>query len=164
MGIAAQLLVTWFSDKKGERVKIFLTAQGVEVVGYLTIFLTFVFDAPFAVKFVALSLPRVAGPCMWPVRVSYMSDILPKEIAAAGFSFMNAAQSSGGFFGPLMIGGLRRSTGTYVIPLAVAAALFGAGFLAHTFLLLPCIRRRGSSSRVVALPPEDGESEEDALV
>ena len=61
---------------------------------------------------------------------SYQADIFPKNVSAAGFALTNGFGVLGGVIGPLVTGQLRQTTGGYLLPIALNAALvFASGAL-----------------------------------
>ena len=94
-------MMTWHSDKKGERINHFLLMGSLQTLGYVFILVSIVYDVSFALKFTALSVPHIFGRSLFALRTAYTSDIMPKEVAASGFAFINAFGSFGGFLGTL---------------------------------------------------------------
>ena len=73
----------------------------LQTLGYVFILVSIVYDVSFALKFTALSVPHIFGRSLFTLRTAYTSDIMPKEVAASGFAFINAFVSVGGFLGTL---------------------------------------------------------------
>ena len=87
-------------------------------------------DAPFAIVYIFYIVFQIGSILYYTLLKSYQTDILPKNVSAAGFAAINGLASLGGVTGPLIMGSLRQRTGSFVVPLFVLAALsFMATFL-----------------------------------
>ena len=102
--------------------------------GVILSMLAFIYDWTFYIKFTFLSCPYIFGQSFWPLLQAYQGDILPRDIAALGFAVVNSINSFGGFFGPTVIGSLRKRTGSFILPLAAASLLAGTSWIIFSLL------------------------------
>ena len=92
---------------------------------------------------VTLTISHVGSSIFYPVFVALQGDIMPKQAAASGFAIVKALGVSGGIVGPIMLGALKESTGSFVLPLFITAGFYVAGAL--VFLQTRRVIRRMST-------------------
>jgi ACS family tartrate transporter-like MFS transporter len=133
--IPAMLLVSWNSDRSGER-RWHAAIPRMVAGAALAAFAVRSLDVPVALGLFAIATAGITagyGP-LWAIP----STILGSSAAAASIGLINAAGNIGGFAGPYAIGWFSTRTGEYAGGLwSVAAALVGSGI----FALLVRIRK-----------------------
>ena len=68
----------------------------------------------------------------WTIPTRFLTGVA----AAGGLAFINSIATTGGFFGPTMMGWLKQYSGSYVIGLLAVAAVIFASALASLSLKL----------------------------
>ena len=124
-GCIGMLAIGYSSDLFKERKwhligSLMITAVGLGVAGWLGSTV----GAIAAICFGAIGIMGCKGP-FWPLPSAYLSG----AGAAAGIALINSVGNLGGFFGPYMIGLLKRETGTFESGLYFLGVIAFAGAL-----------------------------------
>ncbi len=120
------VLAARHSDRTGRRRMHVALGYGIAAVGYLMCV-----SAPTAwMVILALSVnalgERIGAGSYWALTTNLMGA----RAAAGGLAFINSVGNLGGFFGPILMGELkRRSDGGYALGLSMAAGLMLAASL-----------------------------------
>lgn len=143
VGAIAMTLAATHSDRTGRRRLHVVLGYFIAGLGYLLC----VFAPTAPVTILALSLnalgERIAAGSYWAVT----SNLMGARAAAGGIAFINSVGNLGGFFGPILMGELKRqSHGGYAPGLYTAAGLMILGSL----LAFRMLRR--SSSDATPIP------------
>jgi len=111
LALASQLFVGWNADRTGERrlhavVPVFLAVIGLGLApmtrGHLPLTI-----ACFMLAFAGI---KAYQPAFWSLPSLFLADIA----AAGSIGLINSIGNLGGFLGPAMLGGVEKSTGSFV--------------------------------------------------
>lgn len=116
-------MILWarFADRSGRKVFNLATCCGLAAVGFLIAISTGRFDLSLLGLTAALVGVTSARAIFWSIPTRFLTGIA----AAGGIAFINTIGTTGGFFGPTIVGWLKDATGTFE-----AGLLAMAGFLA----------------------------------
>ena len=124
VGIPAMLLFAWSSDKKNERKKHIITSFLFAAVGYIFAgFSDSTFIMIASLTFAAIGLYGFAG-----IFFAFLPSFFTVDTAPAGIAMVNALGLLGGFFGPMIFGQFKFTSGMFT--------LGGLAILASIILLL----------------------------
>ena len=130
VAIIAMLLISWHSDRAGERRHHASAAFALGGVFLLAGVLTSQRWPVLAFVFVCLATIGTYGAIgpFWAIP----TETLPRNVAAAAMGIITALGSLGGFFGPLAVGYLNKQTGNFLS----GFGLLGVGLLTASLLCL----------------------------
>lgn len=119
VGIISMLLISWHSDKTGERRHHVSIAFALGGIFLLSGVLTSTHWPVFAFVLVCLTGIGTYGPLgpYWAIP----TETLPRNVAASVMGVVTAIGSLGGFFGPLAVGYLAKRTGSFLYGYALLA-------------------------------------------
>ena len=140
-GCIGMLAIGYSSDLFKERKwhligSLMITAVGLGIAGWLGSTV----GAIAAICFCAIGIMGSKGP-FWPLPSAYLSG----AGAAAGIALINSVGNLGGFFGPYMIGLLKRETGTFESGLYFLGAIALAGAVL-TLLAVKVVKKSANSA------------------
>ena len=121
-----------YVDEKGRRIANLAIACALGGIGLLAPIL---FDTlPVAVIGFSVALVGVtaARAIFWTIPTRFLTGVA----AAGGLAFINSVATTGGFFGPYMMGWLKEFSGSYVVGLLAVAAIMVAATAASMSLKL----------------------------
>ena len=145
---ASMIFVSRSADRSGERVWHVAGPFLLSALGFLIAALT----ASPLLGIVGLTIGAAgiggASPNLW----YFPSTLLTGAAAAAGIALINSVGSTGGFFGPSIIGWVRDATGGFsgaLLVLAAAMAATAAAVLVLGYVMRDMIRASATASRTV---------------
>jgi nitrate/nitrite transporter NarK len=120
-------MIVWarFADRSGRKIINLATCCFLAVAGFLLAVSTRRFDLSLLGLTVALVGVTAARAIFWSIPTRFLTGIA----AAGGIAFINTIGTTGGFFGPTIVGWLKDTTGSFE-----AGLLAMAGFLAASTL------------------------------
>src|ERR1700724_4513825 len=127
-----EILWARHDDEKGRRSVNLAVACLLGGVGLLAPIISG--SLPVAVIGFSLALVGVtaARAIFWTIPTRFLTGVA----AAGGLAFINSGATTGGFFGPYMMGWLKEFSGSYVVGLLAVAAIIFASTLASLSLKL----------------------------
>lgn len=127
-------MILWarFADRSGEKIINLATCCLLAVVGFLVAISTGRFDISLLGLTSALVGVTAARAIFWAIPTRFLTGIA----AAGGIAFINTIGTTGGFFGPTIVGWLKDATGSYE-----AGLLAMSGFLAMSTVVALLLKR-----------------------
>jgi MFS family permease len=112
VGIVAMLVISWHSDKTGERRRHISAAFGLGGIFLLTGAIASQQKPVLAFVCICLAGIGTYGPLgpYWAIP----TETLPRNVAASVLGVVTAIGSLGGFFGPVAVGELNKYTGSFI--------------------------------------------------
>jgi ACS family tartrate transporter-like MFS transporter len=127
-------MILWarYVDQKGRRIANLAIACALGAVGLLLpIFSNSLLSAVIGFS-LALTGVTAARAIFWTIPTRFLTGVA----AAGGLAFINSVATTGGFFGPSMMGALKDFSGSYIVGLLAVAAIIFASTLASLSLKL----------------------------
>jgi len=127
-------MILWarYVDEKGRRIANLAIACALGAAGLLLP----IFSNSLASAVTGFSLALIgvtaARAIFWTIPTRFLTGVA----AAGGLAFINSVATTGGFFGPYMMGWLKEFSGSYVVGLLAVAAIIFASTLASLSLKL----------------------------
>ena len=127
-------MILWarYVDQKGRRIANLAIACALGAAGLLLpIFSNSLLSAVIGFS-LALTGVTAARAIFWTIPTRFLTGVA----AAGGLAFINSVATTGGFFGPSMMGALKDFSGSYIVGLLAVAAIIFASTLASLSLKL----------------------------
>lgn len=129
---AGMIAWAWWADRTGRKVNNLVACCFVAVVGFLVAIST----KSFLLSFVGLTLASMgvtaARAIFWTIPTRFLTGIA----AAGGLAFINTIGTTGGFFGPTIVGWLKDTTGSFNAGLLAMACFLAMSTLVALSLKL----------------------------
>jgi MFS family permease len=127
-------MILWarYVDRKGRRVVNLAIACLLGGIGLLAPILSNSLVSAVIGFSLALVGVTAARAIFWTIPTRFLTGVA----AAGGLAFINSVATTGGFFGPYMMGWLKQASGSYVVGLLAVAAIMLAATLAAMSLKL----------------------------
>src|SRR5580704_4943189 len=127
-------MILWarYVDEKGRRIVNLAVACFLGGVGLLAPILSNSLISAVIGFSLALIGVTTARAIFWTIPTRFLTGVA----AAGGLAFINSVATTGGFFGPYMMGWLKEFSGSYVVGLLAVAAIIFASTLASLSLKL----------------------------
>jgi MFS transporter, ACS family, tartrate transporter len=125
-------MILWarYVDEKGRRIANLAIACALGGIGLLAPILSNSLVSAVIGFSLALIGVTAARAIFWTIPTRFLTGVA----AAGGLAFINSVATTGGFFGPYMMGWLREFSGSYVVGLLAVAAIIFASTLASLSL------------------------------
>lgn len=125
-------MLVWarFADRTGKKIANVAACCCLSAVGFLMAIATGRFDVSIAGLTIALIGVTAARAIFWAIPTRFLTGIA----AAGGIAFINTVGTTGGFFGPTIMGWLKDATGSFEAGLLVMAAFLAMSTLAALLL------------------------------
>jgi len=127
-------MILWarYVDEKGRRIANLAIACALGGIGLLAPILSNSLISAVIGFSVALIGVTAARAIFWTIPTRFLTGVA----AAGGLAFINSVATTGGFFGPYMMGWLKEFSGSYVVGLLAVAAIIFASTIASLSLKL----------------------------
>jgi ACS family tartrate transporter-like MFS transporter len=127
-------MIVWarYVDNKGQRIANLAIACSLGAVGLLVPIVSNTLVSAVVGFSLALIGVTAARAIFWTIPTRFLTGVA----AAGGLAFINSVATTGGFFGPYMMGWLREFSGSYVVGLLAVAAIIFASTIASLSLKL----------------------------
>ena len=127
-------MILWarYVDEKGRRIANLAIACALGGIGLLAPILSNSLISAVIGFSLALIGVTAARAIFWTIPTRFLTGVA----AAGGLAFINSVATTGGFFGPYMMGWLKEFSGSYVVGLLAVAAIIFASTLASLSLKL----------------------------
>jgi ACS family tartrate transporter-like MFS transporter len=127
-------MVVWarYVDNKGQRIVNLAVACLLGAVGLLVPIVSNTLISAVVGFSLALVGVTAARAIFWTIPTRFLTGVA----AAGGLAFINSVATTGGFFGPYMMGWLREFSGSYVVGLLAVSAIIFASTIASLSLKL----------------------------
>ncbi len=127
-------MIVWarYVDNKGQRIVNLAIACLLGAVGLLVPIVSNTLVSAVVGFSLALIGVTAARAIFWTIPTRFLTGVA----AAGGLAFINSVATTGGFFGPYMMGWLREFSGSYVVGLLAVAAIIFASTIASMSLKL----------------------------
>lgn len=127
-------MILWarWVDEKGQRIANLAIACALGGIGLLAPILSNSLASAVIGFSLALIGVTAARAIFWTIPTRFLTGVA----AAGGLAFINSVATTGGFFGPYMMGWLKEFSGSYVVGLLAVAAVIFASTLASLSLKL----------------------------
>jgi MFS transporter, ACS family, tartrate transporter len=127
-------MVVWarYVDNKGQRIVNLAVACLLGAVGLLVPIVSNTLISAVVGFSLALIGVTAARAIFWTIPTRFLTGVA----AAGGLAFINSVATTGGFFGPYMMGWLREFSGSYVVGLLAVSAIIFASTIASLSLKL----------------------------
>src|SRR6202041_2062663 len=127
-------MILWarYVDEKGRRIANLAIACALGGIGLLAPILSNSLISAVIGFSLALIGVTAARAIFWTIPTRFLTGVA----AAGGLAFINSVATTGGFFGPSMMGALKDFSGSYIVGLLAVAAIIFASTLASLSLKL----------------------------